>query len=526
MHFFAFKSDLDNLFSKHSQNKTFSLDSSTSVAKQKTHFFECIRSFGEITPLDKKLSLEELKSIFKKPDVIFIKVHGEKTPPLWDIIPKRALIHSLGNFLFPESLLLLTRSSFNTIYLVTTDFQMIRLKKYLGKAAPLMAVFTPKLDDVNFFPPTKQQRLIARKNLAILDKEVHIVYAGRWLATKGICQLIRVLNLWPFENLKITLVGAFNPDFPIRQVSASHFTFTNYFKREFILRNKDKRIRLLKAREAADLKEILWSADLFVYASIHEDENFGMAPREAVLCGIPVVATDFCGLHPLALQMPWGGIATYPTFSGPRYSLYQFRNLITQAIKRKEWVTEERIISVKKECNPDISKSNLEKAIKLLLKMPLENKVEMHNIEKRRSLELLKYAHHNILSTFIEKKEKIPDGGLVDGTGLYMEKFSYTKLFQAMQELYSTMNKAPVVKAGDILRGFSRLALWREENTLVEFGFPGPRMKHYNDKEWNLLISCIKFERTSEITICPIKKDEINLAQELVDLGYIVPDFY
>jgi glycosyltransferase involved in cell wall biosynthesis len=528
MRFFAFKSDFHS-DPPPGQKRGFSLDASTSVIKQKRHFFDCLRSLGELIALDEKLTREELKSIFQKPDAIFTVVHGGIAPPAWkwNALPKRILAHSLGSFFYPDLLYdTIINSSLNTISLVTTDWQRQRLKNHLGQAAPRMAVFTPQLDQANFYPPTPRQRLIARNKFGIKDKEVHLVYAGRWLATKGICQLIRTLNLWPLAKIKVSLVGSFNPDFPITQSAASHFTFADYFKREFLLTPQGRQIRLLKAREAKGLREIFWSADLFVYPSLHEDENFGMAPREAALCGVPCAVTDFCGLHPLTEYTPWGGIATYPAFGGSRYSLQQLRDLLAQAVKRKEGVAQECRMRVKQECQPQSAKSNLKRAIDDLLKTPLEKPLKMKAAEKAGRFKLFRYADPKVVQAFLEKKEKIPEGALVDGTGMEIKGFPYRKLQQAVQGFYTTIDRTPKVKKGQRFRGFFRLAAWKEEQALVEFGFPGPRIKRYRNQEWQALISCLKLEKPAEVTFAPRKKEEIALAQELVDLGYLVSDFY
>jgi hypothetical protein len=224
--------------------------------------------------------------------------------------------------------------------------------------------------------------------------------------------------------------------------------------------------------------------------------------------------------------VPWGGITTYPTFSGPRYSLYQFRNLISQALKRKAGVSKKYGILVKKECNPETSKSNLKEAIEALLKTPLQKPREMQTAEKEGKLKLFRYADPKIAQAFLEKKEVIPEGALVDGTGLDTKTFPYRRFQQVVQGFYTTVDQTPTVKKGDRFRGFFRTTLWKEEQALVEFGFPGPRIKRYKDKEWETLISCVKWEKPSDIMLFPRNKEEIRLTQELVDLGYLVPDFY
>jgi hypothetical protein len=522
MNFYARKSDIKDIIGPGVPRKEFSLDAGTSVMKQKRHFFDTLRSLGTITALDDDLSQAECRSIFLKPDAVFVGFSGY---PIWDGVPMRMVCHTLGHFMLPEMLRFLSKFHENAVHLVATDFQMERLRRMLGECAPRLAVFTPELDERKFFPPTKKQRLTARKCHGITENEVHVVYAGRWLATKGLCQLMRMHRLWPVENAKLTFVGSFSPDFPLRYAGASHHTFENYFNREFISSQKGNTVRLLDARDAQGLREIFWSADLFVYASVHEDENFGMAPREATLCGVPAVVTDFCGLHSLASRMPWGGISTYPTFCGPRYSLRQMRDVISGALLTKI-PPGEFIHSVISECDPVVAHDNLKKALALLCGEALKDPIPAGEKERGWRSELFAHADERLVRPFVQK-EKIPPGAYVDGTGLWEGDPTYRGLLQAIHGFYTTLAGSPRVRPVDSLRGFFRIALWKEQKALVEFGFPGPRMRSYNEQEWNALTSCAKTHGASDdLVIRPETTDEIRLAQELVDLGFLVPDSF
>ena len=523
MRFYAFKRDLDFPPLTQKTGGGVSLDSDTSVRKLKAHFFECVRSLGELIPVDEGLSHAELASIFQQPDAVLAQVHRFMESPSSYAVPKRTLAHSLGDFLLPEILyrFVLTHRT-NTVYLVTTAHQKARVEEHLGAAAPSMAVVTPKLDETLFCPPTPGERRAARSALGLSEQDVHIVYAGRWLATKGICQVLRALRMWPIANVKTTLVGSFERMFPIQIASASHFTFPHFFQREFIAGRQGERLRMCGPLAGENLRNMLWSADLFVYPSVHEDENFGMAPREAVLCGVPVVVADFCGLHPLMSLMPWGGVATYPTLSGPRYSVWQLRRTIAEAVRARGWNPATCATAVRDECNPEVSRSNVRTAVESLLKAPLGEPIDMREAEKKGRNELFRYADGKVVMAFAEQKKEVPDGAFVDGTGGPTDQTR--QLLQATQGFYTTVDKAPIVEASSRLRGFFRTGLWREERAIVEFGFPGPRMKHYDPRTWGSLVSCVTTEKRMGMTLRPKNKTQIALAQELVDLGYLVPD--
>jgi hypothetical protein len=525
MRFYAFKSDLDYLPSTGNPDSVVSLNSTTSVRKLKAHFFECVRSLGNLTLLDENLSHSELASIFQQPDAVLAHVHRIQDSPSWYAVPKRTLAHSLGDFLLPDPLYrYVTMHRANTVYLVTAAFQKARLEKHLGAAAPTMAVFAPRLDETLFRPPTPGERTSARAAFGLSEGAIHIVYAGRWLATKGLCQLLRAFHLWPMAKATITVVGGFERTFPIMFASASHYTFPSFFRREFVVHMKGKTLRMSDPLAGEGLRNALWSADLFVYPSVHEDENFGMAPREAILCGVPVVVADFCGLHPLASSMPWGGVATYPTLCGPRYSVWQLRKTIAEAVIAKRWDAETCAVAVRKECDPSVSRLSMEKAVTSLLSVPLVIPIEVREAERKGRNELFRYANSHVVRAFVDKAKEVPDGALVDGMGMHNPSFPELQLLQAIQGFYTSVDKAPIVEAGSRMRGFFRVSLWREERAIVEFGFPGPRMKRYGEADWASLVSCVTAGNRSDITMAPRTKAQIALAQDLVDLGYVVPD--
>ncbi len=523
MRIFVFKDDFVAPINKKKDGK-FSVDQSTSVIQQKEHFFEALKGLGEIIYLEKRISYPKACSIFQAPETIFAKMHGVTNSPGWEMAPKRTLSHALGDLLLPEGYNDPGIFCENTINLITNAFQAKRIKDNLARVAPRMAIFTPKLNEDDFYLPSDRQRLLERKKIGLAKEDIHIVYAGRWLATKGITQVLRALTLWPDKRIKVSLAGDFEPNFPIRQMSASHFTFESYFQREYLGDKRGQSVYLRGAKTPEKLRELFWSADVVVYMSGHEDENFGMAPREAVLCGAPVVVTDFCGLNPVGNQMPWGCVTTYPAFNGPRYSIFELRNKISAAAAKKNWDPQEAAKAVKKECNPAVAQANLKRAAQELLDRPLVEPLKPKAAREKILFDLLRYADEKVARALTHDDTQMPDGAFVDGTGFYNSSYPYQSLLRAIQGFYTTYNEPPKVERGLIYRGFSRIALWSQELALVEFGFPGPRVKHYDDKDWRILASCVQKDKTGDLVLRPHSLTQLRLAQELVDLGYLVPE--
>ena len=502
------------------------LSDATSVARVKSDFFDCLRCLGELNVIDGGTDRRRLTLVFQESDAFFAAVHVGKLARSLDALSKRAIYHSLGSLMFPDRLLRAVYSVNHSLFLTMTEFQAQRIRQALGGAAPLLAAFPPRLDDDFFRPPNKEERRNARHTLGLREEEFHIVYAGRWLATKGIIQLYRTLKLWPLKGARVTLVGAFQPLFPLRMSSASHAGFQDFFLKEVALNSSTSDLRLIPPKGRRALRTFFWSADLAVFASIHEDENFGLAPREAALCGVPVIATDFCGLSPLGNVMPWGAIPTYPTAVGVRYSLRGLRERIGQALDGDRKACRKIARSfVQAECGPRQSKSSLLKGIQLLQERVRATAPSDDNGAGEGLSRLLKCADQRFVSAlFANRPSRPPSGCFPWGSGPYELEYPLNELLRETQAIYLSRRVPPAVEPGMLWRGFFRLVIWESESAVVEFGYPGPRVFRYRSRDWAALRACAREERNGEVVFAPRTKHQVRLVEVLVDFGYLVPD--
>jgi len=97
---------------------------------------------------------------------------------------------------------------------------------------------------------------------------------------------------------------------------------------------------------------------------------------------------------------------------------------------------------------------------------------------------------------------------------------------QAIQSLYTTLNSPPEVNKQNVYRGFWRIGIWEEESAIVEFGFPGPRFCRFNNMKWVELKKCIQTAELDEIVFVPTNSIQCKIVQRLLDLGYVVPDYF
>ena len=342
--------------------------------------------------------------------------------------------------------------------------------------------------------------------------------------------MVRALNLWPVKNARLSIVGSYEPDFLIYHSNAYHTTFPEFFKREVVSRSPLMDINLHSAKPHSELRDIFWSSDCFVYPSFHEDENFGLAPREAMLSGVPAVVSDFCGLGQLAHSKS-KIVKTYPTLGGVRYSLYELRQKISEI---KGWSEDDK--KTKQELNygfvlqeSDRTKAltSLRNATKRLLEKQPGDSPKGGWRSKNRVDRWAAVGPDSFKKAIALRNTQPPAGLFVDGTGFpdNTNWFSDIHFQKAIQAFYTTLPKAPEVKSGICYRGFWRVTLWPEEKAVVEFGYPGPRIKRLNKRQWNLLIKSSKVRELGEVIFIP-DNNAIGLIQELLELGYLVPDSF
>ena len=497
------------------------LSSATSVNQLKFDLFSLLSKIGTLIQIDNTFSKADIETLCNDENVIYTAVHGN--PP--EGVACKFLSHSLGGFMVTGGFLGGWEFRDATTNIVTSETQALQMKKSLKKACPNISIITPSISTGTFRIPAENEKQSIKKNKEIFD----LIYAGRFISNKGIAQLVRALNIWPNKNTELTLVGDFEPDFFIYHSNAYHTTFQDFFSREIIERSQNLKINVHSAVNSERLKDLYWNSDCFVYPSFHEDENFGLAPREALLCGIPSVVTDYCGLG--QLRGSKGGILkTYPSLGGVRYSLLELRNEIS---KIQNWNHKERAESihfnisfVKEECSQVNALCSIKKVLEKLKSTNIDP-APLGGWRSKKRFELLAGKNKRFFKKAIENKDNpIPQGLYVDGTGFIPQGkwFSEAYFMQTIQGMYTTLSAPPKVKKGEYYRGFWRIAMWVVEQSFVEFGFPGPRIKRYCKKDWDDLVAASINKKNTEVVFFPESTNQIALVQNLVELGYLVPD--
>lgn len=502
------------------------LDSSTSVCRLQRHFLEALESAGEVRRFDARSVDEarEVKNALRSSRAVLASFY--EPPPS---VNCRLLQHTKGGLMLPGGFLGGWTFRDTTVNLVETERQREQLRAAFGERAPRLGVFAQRLAVDTFTVSSHADRATARQSVGVEPRGMHLVYAGRWIANKGLVQVGRALNLWPVRSVRLTIIGDFEDDFQISQSDGIHVCFHEFFRREFIARSKRFHIKQVPSMPQRDLHRWYSSADAFVCASFHEDEASGNAAHEAVLSGIPAVVTDWCGLGQLGRNTRGGAIATYSTLGGVRFSLAELRSAIVRAASMKLSETGSAAGAdadwVRDAFNPTRMRSSIHKAVRTLLQLPAGPPPRGGWRCAERVRDLCVSAPAGFRRAISASRTAPPHGLFVEGGGLGGDpSVSLPHLFQAIQSIYTTWPLPPLVRRGAMLRGFWRVALWPKERALVEFGFPGPRLLRLQDSEWEAVVPCATKVSGSDIAFRVRSEGAVRVLQRAVDLGYLVPD--
>jgi len=143
---------------------------------------------------------------------------------------------------------------------------------------------------------------------------------------------------------------------------------------------------------------------------------------------------------------------------------------------------------------------------------------EQHIIDR-----LFMHGDATLLNAFIKNRHNMQPGMYAYGCGPHDRKYRYNELFSAIQGMYCTKHAAPEAEKGSRWIGFYRVCLWPHERAVVEFGFPGPRIRRYSPAQWNEISACIRPTKTGEAVFEPQSGGQVESVQELVAWGYLSP---
>ena len=169
------------------------------------------------------------------------------------------------------------------------------------------------LDNSTFFWSPSARRSFRRKH-NIGDKQRIIFYSGRISPEKNVLYLTYCLSKIIKDNphYHFFIAGGFDDlgaskfGTPINE-GLCKFQWNQYI--QTLPHNIRSNIHYLGSLNSKDLHQAYCGADLFTSISAYHDEDFGMAPLEALYCGLPTILTD------------WGGYSSFQQPGDPSVNL-------------------------------------------------------------------------------------------------------------------------------------------------------------------------------------------------------------
>lgn len=192
---------------------------------------------------------------------------------------------------------------YHSRYLTTRDTLLVNCTadqelayKYFPNARVRLLPFA--IDERRFHPLDAAERSAARESQGFRAEDRILVYAGRITLQKNVHTLLKVFSVVQsvVPDALLVLSGA------VEEQGSTEFGITPVDMRETVMRLLARlgipqgRVFYRPSTPSALLRELYSIADAKVNLTLHHDENFGLAPVEAMACGTPVIGTAWGGL--------------------------------------------------------------------------------------------------------------------------------------------------------------------------------------------------------------------------------------
>lgn len=192
-------------------------------------------------------------------------------------------------------------STFKIRFVVASNKQKELLEKVFENNQGQIDVIPFPVDSKQFYFSSELRTKLRNQNNIEKDEKI-ILYTGRLSSQKNIIELLQIFDAVQknlFSNTKLYLAG------PIDDIGLPYFGKSgdpgqyNFYLQRFIKKlfkneRSDKVLYLGNLTQMQLLKQY-HLADLYISLSTHQDEDYGMAPAEALMSGLPVMLSDWGG---------------------------------------------------------------------------------------------------------------------------------------------------------------------------------------------------------------------------------------
>jgi UDP-glucose:(heptosyl)LPS alpha-1,3-glucosyltransferase len=207
----------------------------------------------------------------------------------------------------------------HTRILMISEVQKPLFQKYYGTQLERFKLLPPGISRDRIAPANSEQlRQEFRDEFGIEEDQYLLLMVGSGFITKGLDRILLGMSSLPPEILKKTRLMAVGQDNP------------NAFLRMARRLNVERKVTILSGRD--DIPRFLLGADLLVHPAY--TENTGTVLLEALVAGLPVLATDVCGYAHYIRDANAGRLVPSP------YDQTDFDKLLLEMLlseERQEW---------------------------------------------------------------------------------------------------------------------------------------------------------------------------------------------
>ena len=273
-------------------------------------FSQSVQAALTLTPADLVMGFNKMPGldIYYAGDLCFAAKAYEDRSLLYRLMPRCRQLLSLEQAVF-------SRKS-KTKILLLSKMTQASFQQYYQTPTDRFSLLPPGISRRHIISENfSSQRQSVRKELSFADDENILLALGSDFRRKGLDRSIELLPVLSARlKTKLIVVGQDNPR-PFRKLAKQY--------------GVAERVLFLSGRD--DVPAILQAADILLHPAYRE--NTGGVLLEALMAGLPVVATDICGYAPYISEAGMGEILTSPFDQ----RLYQqaVEHLLT--VSRDEW---------------------------------------------------------------------------------------------------------------------------------------------------------------------------------------------
>jgi len=240
-----------------------------------------LAAFAAAAPLDAVVDLSDQA------------LHGPSAPD----IP--SLFLALGNMPNGATFPWLRRRRLKTtdVLLMNCTSDLHIYERTLGGTGPAAELFPFGVDTDRFRPRTASENLATRRELGLADDSFVLAFAGRLNVQKNVHGLMQLLRevVPRIPKVELVLAGEFDT-IGLALFDISNDGYEDHIRNLIASWGLQDRVHLAGKLGDEQLARLYSAADAFVSLTIHNNENFGYAPVEAMAAGTPAIGAHFGGL--------------------------------------------------------------------------------------------------------------------------------------------------------------------------------------------------------------------------------------